>query len=108
MDFSLTEDQALIRDTLREFVASEVLPSAGDLDRSSEFPARALAGLAELGMLGMAIPEAYGGAGLDALTSAVAVEELARGSASLAVTVSVSNSVCAGPILRYALRSSGR
>ncbi len=101
MDLSLTEDQALIRNTLREFVSSEVLPSAGDLDRSSEFPSRALEGLAQLGMLGMAIPETYGGAGLDAVTSAVAVEELARGSASLAVTVSVSNSVCAAPILRY-------
>jgi alkylation response protein AidB-like acyl-CoA dehydrogenase len=101
MDFSLSEEQAIIRDTIREFVASEVLPTAGELDRASEFPARALASLSELGLLGMSIPEAYGGAGLDSLTVILAVEELARGSASLAVTVSVTNSVCAGPIVRY-------
>jgi butyryl-CoA dehydrogenase len=101
MDFSLTEEQALIRDTVRDFVASEILPAAGQLDRESRFPSEAIARMSELGLLGMAIPEAYGGSGLNSLSMAVAVEELARGSASLAVTVSVSNSVCAGPIARY-------
>jgi alkylation response protein AidB-like acyl-CoA dehydrogenase len=101
MDFSLTEEQVIIRDTLRQFVASEVLPGAGEMDRSGQFPSRALKGLSELGLLGMTIPEVHGGAGLDSLTAAIAIEELARGSASLAVTVSVSNSVCAGPIVRY-------
>ena len=101
MDFSLTEEQTLIRDTVRQFVESEVLPAAAELDHRSEFPSAALSRLAEMGLLGMSIPESHGGSGLDAQTSAVAVEELARGSASLAVTVSVNNAVCAGPIVRY-------
>lgn len=101
MDLSLSEDQRILRETLRNFVASEVSPEAGQLDKASQFPARSLRRLAEMGMLGMSIPESYGGAGLDALGAALAIEEIARGSASLAVTVSVSNSVCAGPIVRY-------
>ncbi|HEV8336042.1 MAG TPA: acyl-CoA dehydrogenase [Candidatus Polarisedimenticolia bacterium] len=108
MDFSLTEEQALIRDTVRDFVASEVLPAAGEMDRECRFPSEAIARMSELGLLGMAIPEAYGGSGLNSLSMAVAVEELARGSASLAVTVSVSNSVCAGPIARYGTEAQRR
>jgi len=108
MNFSLSEEQALIRDTLRQFVASEVLPGAAEMDRTCRFPSAAVERLSELGLLGMAIPEAYGGAGLDSLTATVAVEELARGSASLAVTVSVSNSVCAGPIVRYGTEEQRR
>ena len=101
MDFALNEEQELLRETLREFVSREVSPEAGELDRSSAFPSRAVQRLSEMGLLGMTIPEAYGGAGLDALSAAVAIEEIARGSASLAVTVSVSNSVCAGPLARH-------
>ncbi|HEV8375056.1 MAG TPA: acyl-CoA dehydrogenase family protein [Candidatus Polarisedimenticolia bacterium] len=101
MDFALNEEQELLRETLREFVSREVSPEAGELDRSSAFPSRAVQRLSEMGLLGMTIPETYGGAGLDALSAAVAIEEIARGSASLAVTVSVSNSVCAGPLARH-------
>ena len=101
MPFSLSEEHRLVRDTVREFIAREVSPGAGELDRRSEFPAKAVARLAELGLLGMTIPETYGGAGMDALGAAVAIEEIARGSAALAVTVSVTNSVCAGPIVRF-------
>jgi len=108
MDFSLSEEQALIRDTLRQFVAAEVLPGAAEMDRTCRFPSAAVERLSELGLLGMTIPEAYGGTGLDSLTATVAVEELARGSASLAVTVSVSNSVCAGPIVRYGTEEQRR
>ena len=108
MDFSLSEEQALIRDTLRQFVAAEVLPVAAEMDRTSRFPSTAIERLSELGLLGMTIPEAYGGAGLDTLTSTVAIEELARGSASLAVTVSVNSSVCADPIARYGTEEQRR
>jgi alkylation response protein AidB-like acyl-CoA dehydrogenase len=101
MEFQLTEEQRLIRETVREFVASEVLPTADALDRAEEFPARAVARLAEMGLLGMTIPEEYGGAGLDSVTAALVIEEIARGSASLAVTISVSNSVCGVPIARH-------
>ena len=108
MDFSLSEEQCLLRDSLREFVLREVLPEAGELDRASLFPSRAIRRLAEMGLLGMSIPEAYGGAGLDSLGVALAIEEIARGSASLAVTVSVTNSVCAGPIARYGTEDQKR
>ena len=108
MDFALSEEQRLLRDTVRDFVDREVRPEAGELDRRSEFPRRAVDHLAELGLLGMAIPEAYGGTGLDAVGAALAVEELARGSAALAVTVSVSNSVCAGPIARFGTEEQRR
>jgi len=93
---------------VRQFVASEVLTSTGELDRASEFPSQAVSGLSDLGLLGMTIPEEYGGAGLDALTTVVALEELARGSASLAVTVSVTNAVCAAPINRYGTEEQKR
>ena len=108
MDFSLSEEQRLLRDSLREFVLREVLPEAGELDRASRFPTRAVRRLAEMGLLGMSIPEVYGGAGLDALGAALAIEEIARGSASLAVTVSVTNSVCAGPITRFGTEDQRR
>jgi len=108
MDFTLSEEQRLLRDTLRDFVRREVMPEAGDLDRKSEFPASAIRRLAEMGLLGMAIPEAYGGTGLDSVSAAVAIEEIARGSAALAVTISVSNSVCAGPIARFGTEEQRR
>jgi len=108
MDFSLSEEQALIRDTLCQFVAAEILPAAAEMDRECRFPSAAIDRLSEMGLLGMTIPEAYGGAGLDSLTVAVAIEELARGSASLAVTVSVTNSVCADPIVRYGTEEQRR
>ena len=108
MDLALSDEQRILRDTLRDFVAQEVSPEAGELDRKSEFPARAIRRLAEMGMLGMSIPEAYGGGGLDALGAALAIEEIARGSASLAVTVSVTNSVCAGPIVRFGTEDQRR
>ena len=108
MDFSLSDEQRLLRDTVREYVAREVMPEAGKLDGAGEFPARAVRGLAEMGLLGMTIPESYGGAGLDSLSAAMAIEEIARGSASLAVTVSVTNSVCAGPIARFGTEDQRR
>ncbi|MCI0567729.1 MAG: acyl-CoA dehydrogenase family protein [Acidobacteria bacterium] len=108
MDFSLSEEQCLLRDSLREFVLREVSPEAGELDRASLFPARAIRRLAEMGLLGMSIPEAYGGAGLNSVGVALAIEEIARGSASLAVTVSVTNSVCAVPIARYGTEEQKR
>jgi alkylation response protein AidB-like acyl-CoA dehydrogenase len=108
MDFSLSEEQSLLRDSLREFVLREVSPEAGELERASLFPGRAVRRLAEMGLLGMSIPEAYGGAGLDTLGVALAIEEIARGSASLAVTVSVTNSVCAVPIARFGTEEQRR
>src|SRR5437660_933331 len=82
MDFQLSEEQALIRDTAREFAQAEVAPRAAELDQRSEFPYEAVTKMAELGLMGLPIPEEFGGAGADTLSYAVAVEEISRADAS--------------------------
>ena len=101
MDFGLSEDQGILRDTVREFATREIAPVAGGLEKRSEFPREILSGLAEMGILGMAIPEEFGGAGYGPLSSALVLEELAAACASTAVTVSVHNTASAGPITRF-------
>lgn len=101
MDFELTEQQRMVRDMVREFASKRLRPGAGSRDESGEFPHELFRELAELGLLGMLVDERYGGAGMDALTYVMAVEELARGDASVAVGVSVTNSVCQWPISRF-------
>ncbi len=101
MDFELGEQQTMVRDMVREFARERLAPGAGARDESGEFPADIFRELGELGLLGMLVEERYGGAGMDALTYALAIEELARGDASVAVGVSVTNSVCQWPISRF-------
>lgn len=101
MDFELSEQQRMVRDMVREFACERLAPNAGARDESGEFPDDLFRELAELGLLGMLVDERYGGAGMDALTYVLAVEELARGDASVAVGVSVTNSVCQWPISRF-------
>lgn len=101
IDFSFTEEQELIRDEVRRFAEERILPGVKERDDNHEFPAEIMRELGELGLLGTMVPEAYGGAGLDPLTYCLAVEELARICPSTAVTMSVSNSVCAWPINHY-------
>lgn len=101
MDFELGEQQTMVRDMVREFARERLAPGAGARDESGEFPADIFRELGELGLLGMLVEERYGGAGMDALTYGLAIEELARGDASVAVGVSVTNSVCQWPISRF-------
>lgn len=101
MDFELTEDQRMIRQMVREFAEEKIRPGALRRDEEGAFVAELLPGLAELGLLGMASPEEYGGSGLDMVSTAIAIEELARVCASTAVTVAVTNGVCQEPILRF-------
>ena len=101
VDFSLTEDQQLIQETVRRFTEERIAPGEAERDRAHRFPAELVAELGELGLLGMMVPEQYGGAGADALTYLVAVEELSRVSPSIGVTMSVTNSVCCWPISRF-------
>jgi alkylation response protein AidB-like acyl-CoA dehydrogenase len=101
VDFSLTEEQTMIRDEVRRFAEERILPGVKERDEHHTFPEDIIQELGELGMLGVMVPEAYGGAGLDPLSYALAVEELARICPSVAVTMSVSNSVCAWPIDRF-------
>jgi alkylation response protein AidB-like acyl-CoA dehydrogenase len=101
VDFSLSEEQELLRQEVRRFAEERIRPGTRERDAKHEFPARVVAELGELGLLGMLIPEAYGGGGMDPLSYCLVIEELARVCPSTAVTVSVSNSVCAWPLARY-------
>ena len=101
MNFDLTEEQRMARDAVREFARAEIAPLAHEYDIEEKFPSRQLNGLAELGLLGMIIPEEYGGAGFDTVSYALCLEEIAKADPSVCVIVSVTNSVCCFPILQF-------
>jgi alkylation response protein AidB-like acyl-CoA dehydrogenase len=101
VDFELSEEQRMVQASVREFVAAEVAPRAHLYDEESRFPREQLKGLAEMGLLGMIIPEEWGGAGFDTVAYALALEEIARADSSVCVIVGVTNSVCCGPILAF-------
>ncbi len=101
MDFALDEQQQMVLDMVRSFAADRVRPGAAERDRTGEFPSDLFQEMAELGLLGMFVPEEYGGAGIDLLSYLLAVEELAWADASVAVGMSVTNSVCCWPILSF-------
>ncbi len=101
MDFDLNEEQQMVRNSVREFAQNEIAPVAREYDEAEKFPAAQIKGLAELGLLGMIIPEEYGGTGFDSVSYAVALEEIAKADSSVAVIVSVTNSVCCYPILSF-------
>jgi alkylation response protein AidB-like acyl-CoA dehydrogenase len=94
----LTEEQSLIRDTMRAFAQRELAPNAARWDREHHFPREALHGLGALGALGIVVPEDWGGAGLDYVSLAVALEEIAAGDGATSTIVSVQNSVVCGPL----------
>ena len=98
MDFSLTSDQILIRDTVRQFMETEMRPILREYEREEKFPAEQLKRLGELGCCGMLVPEEWGGAGTDTVSYALMLEEVARVDASTAVALSVTNSVVAIPV----------
>src|SRR2546430_10679259 len=94
--FELTEAQALVRDTARNYAQKSLAPLAARLDRERRFPRQQMAELAELGMMGVNIPEEYGGAHAGAVAYAVAMMEIAQGCASTAVTMAGNNPVAQG------------
>ena len=94
----LTDEQAQIRDTMRAFARERLTPQAARRDRESRFPRDELRALGALGALGAVVPERWGGAGLDYLSLAVALEEIAAGDGAVSTIVSVQNSVVCGPI----------
>ena len=108
MQFEPTEDQAAVLSTAREFATAEVLPKAAEIDREHRHPAELVARMAELGFLGIAVPEAYGGAGLDHVSYVLAMEEIARACASTAVIMSVNNSLVCDPIARFGSEAQKR
>jgi butyryl-CoA dehydrogenase len=101
MHLDLTEEQVLIRDAVRALCRGEFAPQAAKWDRDDAVPPSAIAKLAEMGLLGMNVPEAWGGLGYDARTVVTVIEEIARVSAALAIMVAVHNSVGAYPIYAY-------
>jgi alkylation response protein AidB-like acyl-CoA dehydrogenase len=101
MNLDLTEDQVLIRDAVRELCRGEFASQAAKWDRDDAIPPAAIAKLAEMGLLGMNIPEEWGGLGYDSRTVALVIEEIARVSAALAIMVAVHNSVGAYPIYAF-------
>src|ERR1700690_2441268 len=96
-----TEDQSAIRDAARDFAMAEIDPGAAARDASGEFPRDIMKKLGEMGFLGMTVPEAYGGGGADFLSYILALEQIAYADASVAVTMSVNNSVACAPILTF-------
>jgi len=101
MEFSLTSDQILIRDTVRQFMEAEMRPLIREYERAHKFPAEQIRKLAEMGCCGMLVPEEWGGAGTDTLSYVLMLEEVARVEASTAVVLSVTNSVAAVPLLKH-------
>jgi alkylation response protein AidB-like acyl-CoA dehydrogenase len=101
MDFELSPEQKEIQALTRDFVRAEVEPHAAEWDRDHHFPRELFAQLAELGLMGVCVPEEYGGAGADFLSYVVVLEELSRGDAGVGVTVAVHTSAVTLPLLRF-------
>src|SRR5947207_6965728 len=102
MDFSPTEEQLAVQKIAREFAQNEVLPKAAEIDREHRHPAELVKRMAELGFLGIAVPEQHGGAGFDHVSYVLAMEEISRACASTGVIMSVNNSLVCDPLVRFA------
>jgi alkylation response protein AidB-like acyl-CoA dehydrogenase len=101
LNFDLDQEHELVRSTVREFAQQRVAPVAEELDRESRFPYELVGELAELGLMGMTIPEEYGGGGADTVSYAIAIEELTRVDSSVAITVAAHHSLGTLPIYYY-------
>jgi alkylation response protein AidB-like acyl-CoA dehydrogenase len=102
MDFSLTDEQALLRKSVREFAENELRPNVMDWDEAQHFPRELLPKLAELGLMGIQFPESLGGAGMSAVDYCICIEELARVDPSLALSVAAHNGLGAAHISMFA------
>jgi butyryl-CoA dehydrogenase len=101
MNFDLTEDHRLIQQTARDFATKEIEPKAAELDRTARWPTEIVARMAELGFMGLTIPTEYGGAGLDAVSYVLVMEEVSRACASSGVIMSVNNSLFCDPLYKF-------
>ncbi|HEY7196875.1 MAG TPA: acyl-CoA dehydrogenase family protein [Gaiellaceae bacterium] len=108
MNLDLTEEQELVRRTVREFAEEKIAPVAAEIDRESRFPYEVVAELAELGLMGIPIPEEYEGAGGDTVAYALAIEELTRVDSSVAITVAAHTSLGTMPILLFGTEEQKR
>ena len=101
MDFELTDEQQLIRETARAFTDNEIVPRARENDRNHHFDTELVAKIADQGYLGAIVPREYGGAGLDYLTYGLIVEEVGRGCSAMRTVISVQTSLVCSAILRW-------
>src|SRR5260370_17463170 len=101
MDFRPTEEQALLRQSVRAFAETEIRTHVREWDETQHFPTELVPKLAALGLLGIQAPEAYGGAGMSALDYCVCIEELARVDPSVALSVAAHNGLCSAHILMF-------
>src|SRR5437763_17013412 len=101
MDFELTAEQKEIQALTRDFVAAEIEPHAAEWDRGHHFPTHVFEKLADLGLMGVCVPEEYGGAGADFVAYMLVLEELSRGDAGVGVTVAVHTSAVTLPLLGF-------
>jgi butyryl-CoA dehydrogenase len=108
MNFALSDEESLIQATARDFADRELAPLAAQIDREGEIPRAILDKMADLGFMGMLTPETYGGAGLSNFCLALVQLEINRACASTGVTMSVHNSLCQSPILRFGTEEQKR
>ncbi len=101
MDFELTDEQELIRNTVREFAEAELAPVAGEVDQNHRFPAENIPKMAGLGLMGMPWPEKVGGAGADYVSYLIALEEVARGCATTSVIMTAHTTLATSPIVKF-------
>src|SRR5215218_6859472 len=108
MDFDLSDEQQLIRETARDFTDKEVVPRARDNDRNHHFDTDLVSKIADQGYLGAIVPREYGGAGLDYVTYAVIVEEIGRHDSAMRTVISVQTSLVCSSILRWGTEDQKR
>ena len=101
MNFDLTEEQKLLKHTIRDFAEAQIAPGAAARDEAARFPTELIPKMAELGLFGIMIPQEYGGAGLDTASAAIIVEEIARVDAAVALIVASHNSLCVAHLLSF-------
>ncbi|MCK4948668.1 MAG: acyl-CoA dehydrogenase [Thermoplasmata archaeon] len=101
MDFDLSDEQKMLKRTVRDFAEKEIKPTRAEFDEKAEYPIEILRRLGDMGIMGMAIPPEYGGSGADVISYAIAVEELSKIDPSVAVAVSVHNSLGCDPIVKF-------
>ncbi|MBI3085401.1 MAG: acyl-CoA dehydrogenase [candidate division NC10 bacterium] len=108
MDFELTEEQRMFQEMARQFAGKEIAPIAEKVDELAEFPRETIRKLGELGFMGVAVPQDYGGAGADSVCYALALEEVSRACASHGVIMSVNNSLYCDPLVKFGTQEQKR
>ena len=101
MEFELSEEHRLVQRTVREWATARLLPLAAEMDRSSRYPPELIRELGDLGLMGVFIPEEYGGGGMDTISYCIIMEEIARAEAAISAVLSVNNSLVCYPIFAF-------